>query len=58
MLDAAYIRDHLEAVKANCRNRGVANAEVDRVIELDNQRKQFISQTQILQQRQKYPWHR
>ena len=31
MLDAQFIRDNLEAVKANCRNRNV-KADVDRVV--------------------------
>ena len=31
MLDAAFIRDNLDAVKANCRNRNV-KADVDRVV--------------------------
>jgi seryl-tRNA synthetase len=51
MLDAAFVRDHLEAVKANCKNRLAANAEVDRVVELDDRRKKFISETQAIQQR-------
>jgi seryl-tRNA synthetase len=51
MLDAAFVRQHLEAVKANCRNRLAANAEVDRVVALDDQRKKLISETQVLQQR-------
>jgi len=50
MLDAAFIRENLDAVKANLRNRGVT-ADVDRVIELDDERKRFISQAQLLQQR-------
>src|SRR6516164_2766423 len=50
MLDAAFIREHLEAVKANCRNRNVA-ADVDRVVRLDDERKRLISEAQVLQQR-------
>jgi seryl-tRNA synthetase len=50
MLDAAFIRDHLEAVKANCRNRNVP-ADVDRVVHLDDERKRLISEAQVLQQR-------
>ena len=50
MLDTAYIRDNLEAVKANCRNRNVT-ADVDRIVQLDDQRKAIVSETQVLQQR-------
>ncbi|HVK14312.1 MAG TPA: serine--tRNA ligase [Gemmataceae bacterium] len=51
MLDAAFIRDNLEAVKANCKNRLAAHAEVDRVVELDDRRKKLVSETQALQER-------
>src|SRR5947207_11734131 len=51
MLDAAFIREHLNAVKANCDNRNV-KADVDRVVQLDDERKRLIQQTQTLQQRQ------
>ena len=51
MLDAAYIRDNLDAVKANCKNRLAGHADVDRVVTLDDERKRLISETQVLQQR-------
>lgn len=51
MLDAQFIRDNLEAVKANCRHRHVT-ADVDRVVQLDNERKRLVQETQVLQQRQ------
>ncbi|HEY7308696.1 MAG TPA: serine--tRNA ligase [Gemmataceae bacterium] len=51
MLDAAYIREHLDDVKTNCRNRNV-KADVDRVVQLDDERKRLIQQTQVIQQRQ------
>jgi seryl-tRNA synthetase len=51
MLDAAFIRDHLEAVKNNCRNRNVT-ADVDRIVHLDDERKRLIQETQTLQQKQ------
>ncbi len=51
MLDAQFIRENLDAVKANCRHRNVA-ADVDRVVQLDDQRKRLVQDTQILQQRQ------
>jgi seryl-tRNA synthetase len=50
MLDAQYIREHLDAVKANCRNRNV-KADPDRVVQLDDERKRLIQETQTLQQR-------
>src|SRR5215471_3616072 len=51
MLNAQYIRDHLEEVKANVRHRKV-NADVDRVVQLDDERKRLAQETQTLQQRQ------
>jgi len=51
MLDAQFIRENLEAVKANCRNRDV-KADVDRVVALDDERKRLVQETQTLQQRQ------
>src|SRR5262245_26391286 len=51
MLDAAFIRDHLDAVKANCGNRNVT-ADVDRVVQLDEERKRLAQETQTFQQRQ------
>src|SRR5438552_14028711 len=51
MLDIQFIREHADAVKANCRNRNVT-ADVDRVIHLDDERKRLVQETQILQQRQ------
>jgi seryl-tRNA synthetase len=51
MLDAAFIRDHLDAVKANCVNRNV-KADVDRIVALDDERKRLAGETQRIQQRQ------
>src|ERR1700722_10578930 len=51
MLEAAFIRANLDAVKANCVNRNV-RADVDRVIALDDERKRLAQQTQTVQQRQ------
>ena len=50
MLDIQFIREHLDEVKANCRNRNV-RAEVDRAVKLDDERKQLVQETQTLQQR-------
>jgi seryl-tRNA synthetase len=51
MLDAQFIRDNLEAVKLNCRNRNV-KADVDRVVQLEDERKLLAQETQKIQQRQ------
>ncbi len=51
MLDAAYIREHLDDVKTNCKNRNV-KADPERVVHLDDERKRLEQQTQTLQQRQ------
>ncbi|HEY7327617.1 MAG TPA: serine--tRNA ligase [Gemmataceae bacterium] len=51
MLDASFVREHLDAVKTNCRNRNV-KADVDRVVQLDDERKRLVQQTQVIQQRQ------
>jgi seryl-tRNA synthetase len=50
MLDAQFIRDNLAAVKLNCRNRNV-KADVDRVVQLEDERKRLVQETQTLQQR-------
>ncbi len=51
MLDAAFIRANLEAVKSNCFNRNLV-AEVDKVISIDDERKKILTSIQILQQKQ------
>src|SRR5262245_33153302 len=50
MLDTAYIRANLEAVKSNVRNRNVT-ADVDKVVRLDDERKRLVHESQLLQQR-------
>ncbi len=50
MLDAQFIRENLEAVKANCLNRNV-KADVDRVVQLDDERRHRLQQLQLEQQR-------
>jgi seryl-tRNA synthetase len=50
MLDAAFVRENLDAVKQNCAHRNV-RADVDRVVALDDDRKQHLSETQTKQQR-------
>ncbi len=50
MLDAAFVRTNLDAVKANCANRNV-RADVDRVVALDDERRRLIGEEQALQQK-------
>jgi seryl-tRNA synthetase len=50
MLDAAFIRDHLDLVKANCRNRNI-KADPEAVVRLDDERKRVLQETQVQQQR-------
>lgn len=50
MLDVGFVRDNLDAVKANCKNRNVS-ADVDRVVAIDDERKKLLTVTQQLQQR-------
>ena len=41
MLDAAFIRDNIDAVKANCTNRNVSTVAVERAVAFDAKRKQL-----------------
>src|SRR5690242_8324891 len=50
MLDTAFIRENLEAVKANCDNRNI-KADVDGVVRLDDERKRLVQEAQVQQQR-------
>src|SRR4051794_18581320 len=51
MLDVQVIRNNLEAVKANCRNRNVTAADPDLVVRLDDDRKRLVQDAQTVQQR-------
>jgi seryl-tRNA synthetase len=51
MLDPHFIREHLDLVKVNCRNRNI-KADIDRVVNLDEERRRLIQETQLVQQRQ------
>ena len=42
MLDAAFIRDNAEQVKENCRNRGVSDVPVDRVVTFEAKRRELV----------------
>jgi len=50
MLDIHFIRENLEAVKANCRHRGV-KADPERAVQLDDERKRLVQEAQVKQQR-------
>src|SRR5438477_13216304 len=50
MLDVHFIRENVDAVKANCRNRNV-KADVDGVVRLDDERRRLAQETQTFQQR-------
>jgi len=52
MLDIKHIRQDPEAVKANCRNRNI-QADVDRVLELDRQRRELQFETDNLRRKGK-----
>ncbi|MGF1582104.1 MAG: serine--tRNA ligase [Gemmataceae bacterium] len=49
MLDVAYLRENLDTVKENCKNRNVV-ADVDTVITFDDQRKKLRHEAQQFQQ--------
>src|SRR5436853_1318809 len=51
MLEASFICQNLDAVKANVSNRNV-KADVDRVVQLEEERKKLAQETQALRQRQ------
>jgi seryl-tRNA synthetase len=42
MLDADFIAKNADAVKANCRNRGVSEVPVDRVVTFEAKRKELV----------------
>jgi seryl-tRNA synthetase len=50
MLDATFVREHLDAVKENCRNRNV-KVDVDRVAAAYDRRREMIQRRQTAQQR-------
>ncbi len=50
MLDRKFIVEHADAVKQNCRNRGV-EADVDRLLELETQRREKLHEVQELNRR-------
>jgi seryl-tRNA synthetase len=51
MLDLNFIRNHAQAVAENCRNRGV-DADVDRVLQLDRERRELIAELDAMRRRQ------
>lgn len=51
MLDVTFVRDNLDAVKVNCKNRNVT-ADVERIVAVDDERKRIVHDLQQIQQRQ------
>src|SRR3989338_11697776 len=51
MLDLKFIRDHLEAVWVNCRNRNVA-VDLDGFVALDANRRKLLGEVEALRQQQ------
>ena len=51
MLDAAFIRDNVQAVKDNCRNRLATHAQVDQVVELYDRWKKLTTESNNAQAR-------
>ncbi len=49
MLDRKFILDNLEAVAANCRNRGIT-ADLEGLVALETQRRELLQQVQLLNQ--------
>lgn len=49
MLDILFIRDHVELLKETARNKGI-DVDVDRLIEVDEERRSLIQQVESLQQ--------
>ena len=55
MLDLKYVLDHVEAIKANCRDRNVSAdvvEEVDRVVAIDGRRKALLHSVEETRRRQ------
>ncbi len=50
MLDLRYIRENLDAVRENCRNRNL-DVDLDRLVELDELRRSLIAEQQSVQER-------
>src|SRR4051794_17367334 len=50
MLDAAFIREHLDEVKANCRKRNV-KTDIDTFVRFDDERRRLEQELQTIQQR-------
>jgi len=52
MLDIKYIRENVEEVKENCKNRNV-DINIDRLLELDTERRGFLQQIEALRSERK-----
>ncbi len=52
MLDINYIREHADAVKGNCKNRG-ARCDIDALLAKDEERRELIQKSESVRARQK-----
>jgi seryl-tRNA synthetase len=53
MLDAAYVRDHIEEVRAGLRNRGLEpDAELEQIVTLETRRRRLIPELEGLKREQ------
>src|SRR5512139_3255995 len=53
MLDAAYVRDHIEEVRAGLRNRGLEpDAELEQIVTLETRRRRLIRELEGLKREQ------
>ncbi|MBX9681487.1 MAG: serine--tRNA ligase [Gemmataceae bacterium] len=50
MLDVAFVRENLDAVRANNKNRNVT-ADIERIVQIDDRRREIISRKQVLEQK-------
>ena len=53
MLDAAYVRDHMDAVRTGLRNRGLEpDAELEQIATLETRRRRLIPEVEGLKREQ------
>src|ERR1700687_529015 len=53
MLDSAYVRDHIEEVRAGLRNRGLEpDAELEQIVTLETRRRRLIPEMEGLKREQ------
>jgi seryl-tRNA synthetase len=57
MLDINYIREHADAVKDNCKNRG-AHCDIDALLAKDEERRELIQKSEAIRAQQKQATNR